>query len=398
MQKNNPALFVEITESNYIFVAGIHDENQKLIVAEKIITPIEGISKNKFTNIEDATKKIKKNVELIEKKLDYVFKDLTIIINNFDYSCINVSGSKKLNGSQFLKENIFYILNSLKAAIIENEQDKTILHIFNSKSVLDGVNVENLPVGLFGDFYNHELTFFLIKNNDLKNINQIFNKSNLEVKKIILKSFSEGTQLINTKNTETFFKININNNTSNISFFDHSSFRYSEHFNFGTDILFKDVEKICSVNYKIIANFLLNEYDQNKKFDDNEFLDKKYFPKSCYRKIRKKLIIDIINARIEEITNIIFNKNINIQSFKKNNIKTYITIKDKSILDKFQLDFSSLFLEASNIELIFIDDFELDSSIINIAGLSNFGWKKEAIPIIQKKNSLITGIFKSIFG
>ena len=45
-----------------------------------------------------------------------------------------------------------------------------IVHIFNSKSILDGTNVENLPIGLFGDFYSHELTFFLINNNDLNNI------------------------------------------------------------------------------------------------------------------------------------------------------------------------------------------------------------------------------------
>ena len=39
----------------------------------------------------------------------------------------------------------------------------------------------------------------------------------------------------------------------------------------------------------------------------------------------------------------------------------------------------------------------VDSSIISAAFLSAYGWKKEAIPITQTKNSLITRIFKSIF-
>ena len=60
---------------------------------------------------------------------------MILIIDNFDYSCVNISGFKKLDGSQLLKENISYILNSLKLAITENEKQKTILHIFNSKSV-----------------------------------------------------------------------------------------------------------------------------------------------------------------------------------------------------------------------------------------------------------------------
>ena len=208
MQTDIPTLFVEINESNYIFVAGIHDDNQNFKIIEKIISPNEGISKNKFIDIYQAQAEIKKNVQIIEDKLNYVFKEVTIIIDGFDYSCINISGFKKLNGSQVLKENISYILNSLKLDITENEKEKTILHIFNSKSVLDGIRVENLPIGLFGDFYSHELTFFLIGNNDMKNIQQIFTKNNLNIKKVLIKNFIEGAQIINQNNNiETFFKI-----------------------------------------------------------------------------------------------------------------------------------------------------------------------------------------------
>ena len=187
MEIDHPNLFIEINEKNYIFVAVTYDENQNLKVVEKITAPSVGIDKNKFISIDQASEEIKKNIAIIEKKLNYIFKDVTVVIDNFDYSCINISGFKKLNGSQVLKENISYILNSLKLAVTENEKQKTILHIFNSKSVLDGINVENLPIGLFGDFYSHELTFFLIENNDLKNIQKIFNKNNLNIKKVILK-------------------------------------------------------------------------------------------------------------------------------------------------------------------------------------------------------------------
>ena len=60
MQTDIPNLFVEINDSNYIFVAGIYDENQNLKIVEKIITLNEGINKNKFINIDQAQKAIKK--------------------------------------------------------------------------------------------------------------------------------------------------------------------------------------------------------------------------------------------------------------------------------------------------------------------------------------------------
>ena len=399
MQKDNPILFVEINESNYIFIAGYFNDNAHLEIIEKIITPNIGLEKNKFTNIDLACKTIRDKVEKIESKLEYVFKDVTVIIESFNFSCVNVSGFKKLNGSQLLKENISYILNSLKSTITESESQKTILHIFNSKSVLDGVNVDNLPIGLFGDFYYHELTFYLIKNNDLKNIKNIFNKCNLNLNKIVLKNFSEGTQLINQNNNlETFFRIKIKKEVSHISFFDQSSFKYSENFNFGTNIIFKDVAKICSIDDKIIKNFISNNVSNNIDFNDSEYLEEKYFINENFRKIRKKLIIDIMKARIEEICNIVYNKNINLTSFKNENIKIFLIIENESIFERFNFFFKSCFSKNKNCEIYLIKDFDIETTIASAAHLSIYGWKKEAIPITQAKTSIISRIFKSMFG
>ena len=400
MQTGIPTLFVEINDLNYIFVVSKYDEDQNLKIIEKIITPNEGIADNKFINIDLAEKLIKKNIQTIEDKINYVFKEVTIIIDTFENSCINISGFKKLNGSQVLKENISYILNSLKLAISESEKKKTILHIFNSKSILDGICIENLPIGLFGDFYSHELTFFLINNNDMKNLKQVFNKNNLTIKKILIKNFIEGAQIINQNDNkiETFFKIKINKDRSHISFFDKASFRYEEYFNFGTSIIFKDISKVCSIKNETIVKILSDKFLVKKKIEnDNEFLEEKYFDKDSYRKIRKKLIIDIVNARIEEITNIILKKNINIESLNKNNAKIFIIIEDQLIFDNFQKNFKFYISQKYNFEPHLINNFQIDSSIMNAAYLSAYGWKKEAVPVTQTKNSLITRIFKSIF-
>ncbi|RPH01006.1 MAG: hypothetical protein CBD13_002255 [Candidatus Pelagibacter sp. TMED153] len=398
MQTDIPSLFVEINKSNYIFAAVVYDDNQNLKIVEKIVTPIQGINKNKFTSIDETQNIINKSVQAIESKLNFIFKEIIIITDSFDSTCINISGFKKLNGSQVLKENISYILNSLKLTITENEKDNAILHIFNSKSILDGTITENLPIGLFGNFYSHELTFFMIGINDLKNIHQIFNKNNLVVKKVLLKNFVEGIQLVNQDNkTETFLKITIDKDNSNISFFDDASFKYDEYFNFGTGIIFKDVGKVCSIDYETIKTFLSDKLFKNKNYEENDFLEEKYFSQGKYRKIRKKLIEDIVNARIEEVIDIILNKNINIKSFKKNDCRIYINIKDELILNNFKDNFKFYFSKFYNFDTHFIHNFEPDLLIKCAANLSTYGWKKEAIPVAQTKNSLITRIFKSLF-
>ena len=132
MKINSPTLFIEINNSEYIFTAGDKvEDNFQLIY--KHISPIRGIENLRIIDFDLVLEDIKKNIYLIEQKLNFIFKETILIINNFDRSFINLSGFKKLNGSQLLKENIIYILNSLKSKIDQIENKKTILHIFNSK-------------------------------------------------------------------------------------------------------------------------------------------------------------------------------------------------------------------------------------------------------------------------
>ena len=311
MKENPFVLFAEINRSSFIFIAGKYNNNQNFEISEKIIAPVEGIHENKLTNIDLAIKIIEKNVVTIERKLNHVFKEVHVIIDLFEYTCVNISGFKKLNQTQILKDNISYILNSIKLIVSDNEKDKSILHIFNSKNILDGTVIENLPIGLFGDFYSHELTFFLIGNNDYKNISQIFKKNNLNIKKIILKDFVEGVELIEQNhNSETFFKVKLGKNNSKISFFDRSSFLYSESFNFGSNIIIKDIEKVCNINFQTIKEILIDRSLKDERKEKEQYLEKKYFTNNNFRKIRKKLIYDIAKARIEETIDIIISKNI----------------------------------------------------------------------------------------
>ncbi len=399
MQTQSPILFVEINFSNYIFFAAKYNENNDLQIIEKIVTPNTGINVNKIINIQDARETVKKNIQIIEDKLNFIFKEVIIILDNFDYLCLNLSGFKKLNGSQLIKENITYILNALKSTVLENEKDKTILHIFNSKSVLDGHQTENLPIGLFGNFYNHELTFILIENNDLKNINNLFKKSNLNVKKILIKKFILGTHLINqNEEIENFFLIKINENNSQIVLFDNSSFKFKEDFSFGSKIILNDISKVCSLKTENLEKILSDKYFAINRYNEDDLLDKKYFIKDNFRKIRRKLLEDIVDARIDEILNIIFKLNVNLNSFEKKNYKIYLEIEDKLVQKNFEKNFISYFSKRSDASFDIIRNFDTDLLISNAANLSFYGWKKEAIPITQTKNSLITRFFRSIFG
>ena len=353
MQNNYRSLLIEINNFSFKFnVISIEKDNLKILYSDTIEN--KEVFKNEISNYDSVINLLKKAIFKIEQKLKYVFKEAVIIIENLESSVINISGYKKLNGSQLVKENITYIINSLKSKINEIEKDKTILHIFNSKFNLDNVQVENLPIGLFGNFYSHELSFFLINSNYFNNINNIFSKCNLRIKKIISKSFVDGVKIIDHYiDTETFFTIKIEKNNSQIIFFENSSLKFIQNFKFGSSLVFNDISKITGLKIDIIKKILLNTnfLQENLK---NEYLGKEYFEDQKFRKIDKQLILDVANARIKEFAEIMIFKNYNLRSFLDKKKTIFLKIDDNLSLKFFLKNYVEFFSYDNFYKLKFI--------------------------------------------
>ena len=104
MKIHSQTLFIEINNSEYLFSLGeTNDENNFKIIYEHTAL-IHGIENFKITDFDLVSGGIKENIYLIEKKFNFTLKDVVLIINNFDCSFVNLTGFKKLNGSQILKE------------------------------------------------------------------------------------------------------------------------------------------------------------------------------------------------------------------------------------------------------------------------------------------------------
>ena len=398
MSKKNTNLFIEINNIEFIFVVVDVRENNEFILLHKSNISSQGIIDKKISDFNLVLNVLKKNILDIEQKLKIVFKEVNLIIENFDCSLINFTGFKKLNGSQLIKENITYILNSLKFEINETEKNKQIIHILNSKYVLDKKEVENLPIGLFGNFYSQELSFFLIDINDFKNLNNILNKCNLKIKKIISKSFLEGVNLINEDpNLSTFFFIQINKYNSKIIFFENSSLKYSQEFDFGNEIIINDISKILGLEINLIYN-ILDNYDLSDPSKENEIIAQEYFNKKNFRKIKKKLIKEIAEARIQELSEIIIKKNINTSSFLNKKIPIFLKLNINSKFNFFKNNYKFHFSNKNNYKVNLIEKDFSKKIFENANSIVQYGWKREAVPIVNEKKSIISRFFNFIFG
>ena len=399
MKLNKPYLIISLNDNKIIFFVISYNNNKNYKLIKNINVDSDGIYKGKIVNIKSVTEIIKKNISLIEDELSHFFSEASIIINPNNVNCLNISGYKKLNGSQVSKEDITYILNDIKKIIILNEKNHFLVHLFNSSFSLDSDNLENLPIGLFGEFYNQNMTFFLINNNILKNIKSVFHSCGLNIDRVILKSFADGVNFLlkNIKN-KNFTTITLEDKKINISLFKNKSYVLTQDLDFGIDMIVKDISKLCSLKTDE-AIYLLKEIDIKTvlESDKESYLDKSFFLNSPYRKIKHQLILDIIVARLDELIEICYEKNTNLNYFRKTNNAINVVIEDPKYFKN--LEFALKKNKLLNHLSIFGNKIE-DSYLLSLNGAAELigkGWEKEAIPVIQSKKSMISTFFSELF-
>lgn len=390
-------LFLEINQLNFIFFVTKSDDRNNFKTVYKIYVPIVGFQNNNITDIEKVSSLIKENIYLIEKKFNFTFKEVVLIFENLSFKFLNISGYKALNGSQILRENITYIINTIKSIVDKNEQKKTIIHIFNSKFILDKKKIDNLPIGLFGDFYSHELSFTLIDTNNNKNIHNIFENCNLKIKKIFAQSFVKGAYISDkNSNTDTFFFIEILKNKSKIFFFEDNSLKFEQNFNFGSDIIIQDICKITFLK-KETVQLILNKIKYNELLGE-DLIEENLFYEEGYRKIKKKLIYEIISARIKEFSEIMIFKNINFEYYNTLSNIIFLDINKSSQFKNLKEIYRSEFSLNEKFIVNILEDKTDDEMFQFVSKLVHYGWKKEAIPVTQSQKSLIARVFETIFG
>ena len=386
-------LIIELDDDKIKYGVFETNEESDYKLLTKKISNNAGIEKGKILDLDQSVKTISADLHNIEKKVSKVFKSISVVLNQKDVFCTNLSGFKKLNGSKVEKRDLDYILNEAKNSISKNQRNNSILHILNSNFILDKTKQKKMPINIFGDHLSLDMTFVSIPENNLKNIKEIFSKSDLKIDRVISKPFAENINLLNlNKNLKNFISINFGNELTTISLCQNSSLVFFKTFPFGTNSIYNDIKQLCSINKNEIATVLENLQD-----NQSGYIDKKFFVSSNYKKLSVNHFMEIINARIKEIINFTFNNNKNLDYYEKRIEKINFFFEDACIYKNLGHIFKEYLNLNDNIigaECLSRDDI---GTLYGAAELLFNGWPNEAIPFSNRKKSIISGFFERFF-
>ena len=203
--------------------------------------------------------------------------------------------------------------------------------------------------------------------------------------------------LVNDDNTkiDTYFYIQIKNNNSKIFYVENNAIKFEQKFNFGTEIIVNDICKITSLETILVKN-IISENQNICKISDKELLEEKYFKNQQYRKIKKNLIAKIAEARIDELPDKFYLKNIN---FKKHLLTTraiFLDINDQQHFSCFSHAYEKSFAFKNRYEVKIVKKPDIEQIVNKADNIAQFGWKKEAIPVIKHKKSFLVRILQEI--
>ncbi len=393
MDETVEKLIIELDNDKIKYGVFKINEKKGYELISKKISQNAGIQKGKILDFDYSIKIINKDLLEIEKQVNKVFKSISVILNQKDVFCTNLCGFKKLNGSKVEKKDLDYILNEARNSINNNQKNNSILHILNSNFILDKTKQDKIPLNIFGDHLSLHMTFVSIPNNNLKNIKEIFSKSDLKIDRIICKPFAENINYLNSnKNLKNFVSINFGNELTTISLCQNSSLVFFKTFPFGTNSIYSDLKQLCSLTRDEIE-IIIENLSRNK----SDFIDKKFFFKSDFKKLSVMHFKDIINARVKEILDYTFNKNKNLSYYQNRIGNINLFYEDLNVFKSLK----GLFRENLNLndKNIRVDSLSYDDSgtLFGAAELLFNGWPNEAIPFSNRKKSIISSFFERFF-
>ena len=97
----------------------------------------------------------------------------------------------------------------------------------------------------------------------------------------------------------------------------------------------QDISKVTSLKFEKVKKILENLDFSKNNFKD-ELIERDFFIDENYRKIKKKLLYDIAQARIDEFSELIITKNINLKSFLKKDQMILLNINYLNNYDYFR--------------------------------------------------------------
>ena len=280
-----------------------------------------GIKKGKIINEEEVSLSVAKTIKEAEETAEFKINSAYVTIPGKEVTIVQNSILKELK-DKFAGISLRDVQNAImQAKDIEIPEGKTIIDIVPSEVILDNGKIVTDPVGNLSSNFTLKAQVILANKDYVRQLTSIFKRVGIEIDGIVPTALAERNLMLDTNELyDNVMLLDIGAGNTEIGVFEGNNFSYTNTIPLGGDNITHDISLVLNISEEE-AEKLKKQYGLAlKSFIDN---DNEIMLNTCKDESRNKVIksselIEIIEARIEEIFTLI-NKDIT-----NNNVKSLI--------------------------------------------------------------------------
>ncbi len=277
-----------------------------------------GLKKGKIINEEDITLSIAKTIQDAEDETNLKINSAYVTIQGKYVTIVQNTITKEVKDkySGISVRDVQSAIMQVKD--IDIPDGETLIDIVPDKITLDNGNVVADPVGNLSSSFTISAQVILAQKDFVRQLNSIFKKAGLEIDGIVPITLAERNLVLDKHElNDNIMILDIGAGNTDIGVFEGSSFIYTNSIPVGGDNITNDIALVLNISEEE-ADKLKRQYGLALKSyidNDNDIILNTSKDDNKNRIIKSSELIEIIEARIEEIFSII-NKDITNQGIK----------------------------------------------------------------------------------
>ena len=310
---------VDIGSSHIRTIVGEVNNFNQIEVMCNTFSKCSGMKKGKIVNEEEIAETISKTIKDAEEQINLKINSVYTMIPGQFVTIVQNSIVKEVKDKFAGISSKDVISAIMQVRDIEIPESHALIDVIPEKFVLDnGTEVED-PIGNLSSSFTLKAQVVLGEKEYLKQMVGIFRKAGLEIDGFVPYTLAERNVVLDSNElNDRILLLDIGAGSTEIGVFNEASFEYTNTIPLGGDNITNDIALVLNISDEE-ADKLKRQYSLAlKSFIDNDtdIILNTYKGNSRSRSIKSSELVEIIEARIEEIFSLV-NKDITAKGLKQ---------------------------------------------------------------------------------
>ncbi|GAB4283794.1 MAG: cell division protein FtsA [Candidatus Dojkabacteria bacterium] len=288
-------------------------EDKKVKVIGESTHPSYGIKKGEITGIEEATNSIAAALNGAERMAGLTVSSAYVSINGKNIVSVNNKGVVAVSDSEILDDDVVRSLEQARTAAIPNARE--IIHLIPREFVVDHQTGIKNPVGMTGSRLEVDCHIISAPSTSIHNIERCIQRIGLRIDDLVFSGWASAQSVLTSTERELgVLLLDIGAGTTTITSYVEDAVTFSGCVALGGSNVTRDIaaglrfslddaEKV-----KVHAAELFKKAAQSKKKEDTDIIDVTELDIEGVKTISKKQFMEIVDARVDEILDIVKKK------------------------------------------------------------------------------------------